>query len=412
MRQRPRLVMISLDAVSSDDLRTLLELPHFASLRSRGTLVRDVRSVFVSNTYPAHTSIITGMHPAGHGLTDNHRLPPGSRREKWRFSRHEIQAPTLYDRAAERGLSVCSILYPVTGGAGIRWNIPEVPGPMSIPRRAYTMLKAGSPGFLLASLLRFGWTFRGKGTAGLDDLTTRIAADALVRHKPDLLLLHLVDADSRKHDFGPASPEAVRAFERHDRRIGTLLEALRQAGTDADTAILVFSDHGCLPVERAVDPNRYLEDCGFIRKRRGRLLGFDAFFHCAGGSAFLRVYDPAKKEAVLQAAERFLEQPYVGRKLTAEELRISGMDREHVFGIEAADGCSFGKTHRGQHGYTPEREGYYPFYLAVPAPAAANAAESAGRTMSGGCITDICPLAAELLGIPLWEMDGVNRLRQ
>lgn len=412
MLHHPRLVMISLDAVSSGELETLLALPRFAALRKRGTLVTDVRSVFVSNTYPAHTSIITGVHPEKHRLTDNHRLPPGSTKEQWRYSRREIKAPTLYDRAAERGLSVCSLLYPVTGYAKIRWNIPEVPGPMSVPKRAWTMLGAGSPGFILSELVRLGWTFRGRGTAGLDDLMTRVAADALLRHKPDLLLLHLIDADTQKHRFGPQSPEAVHALERHDKRIGLVLDALRRAGTDRDTAILLFSDHGCLPVRQSVDPNEFLEDCGYIRRHQGKLAGYDAFFHNAGGSAFLRIYNEAKQAEILQAAKRLLDTAYTGRILTDREMRVSGMDGEYAFGIEAADGYSFGKRHLGQHGYTPEREGYYPFYLAVPAPDAEEADRLAGGTLTGGCITDICPLAAELLGIPAWEMDGINRLRR
>ncbi|MDD5603833.1 MAG: alkaline phosphatase family protein, partial [Eubacteriales bacterium] len=141
-----RLLLISLDAVTSGDLDILASLPNFSEIRRRGTLVKDVASVFISNTYPAHASVITGLHPTGHGLVENvvSTPPRGGRNEPpWRYKRKYIKAETLYDRATHHGMKVCSILYPSTGNANIRYNLPEIPGKMGMLRRAALMLLCG-----------------------------------------------------------------------------------------------------------------------------------------------------------------------------------------------------------------------------------------------------------------------------
>lgn len=406
MNAKKRLILLSLDAVSSDDLEILQGLPNFALLCKRGTLVKDVSSVLVSNTYPAHTSIITGVHPNKHGIIENVFLSPLREHPKWRYHVQNVKAPTLYDKAVEQGMKVCSILYPVTGGAKIPLHIPEIAGHMPLLKRIHLMLTTGSAGFLLSSLRRFGKQFSGMNEPALDNFTTSIAVDALIRHKPELLMLHLIDVDAQKHDYGPASEQAKDALHRQDERIGRLVRALKKAGTYDESGIIVFSDHGCLPVHTAVDPNDFLCSHGLVRKENGKVTACDAYFHNAGGTAYLRLYNPQKQGLVKHLTEELQGQPYVSRLLTAEEMRISGMDSHHILGIEAADGYSFGEEHLGQHGYGLKREGYYPFYLA------AGDGIPQGETISGGCIVDICPLAAQMLDIPIWRMDGINRIEQ
>lgn len=387
--------MISLDAVSSDDLAFLMEQPNFAKLRERSTLVRDVNSVFVSNTYPAHTSIITGVHPDKHGIIENVFLRLDYENEIWRYNSKLIKVPTLYQKAAGMGMKVCSILYPVTGGADIKYNFPEIPGTMSAAKRMCRMVGQGSKGFVISTLLR---NIKNKGTKQpeLDETTTQRACEILSGPKPELLMLHLIDTDDQKHRYGPDSEQAKESLRRHDRRIGRIIESLHDAGTYEETGIIIFSDHGCLPVHTAVNPNEFLERKGLIR---------DAYFHLAGGSAFLKLYNPEKEEEVLSVFEELIDEPYVRRGLTNSEMEISGMEAEYIAGIGAMEGYCFGKEHLGQHGYTLDRAGYFPFYMA------AGQGIEEGGILSGGCIVDICPLAADMLGIPGWEMEGRNQLR-
>lgn len=396
-------MMISLDAVDDADVDFLGTMPHFAGLCRAGTLVRRPESVFVSNTYPAHSSIITGDYPARHGLTENVRTQPGNPHPDWRCDAAELKVPTLYGKAAKAGLSVMSVLYPVTCGSGIRWNIPEVPGWMPLARRAVKMLGGGTPGFIFSAYFHDAGYLSRPDEPQLDNFTSHAAARALREKRPDLLLLHLIDTDRHKHIYGPRSAEAKESLRRHDGRLGLLLEAARETWPEEERAVIVFSDHGCLPVRQAVDPNDHLRRAGLIRQPARLAKDFDAFFHNAGGCTFLKIYRPERTDAALAVAAELLRGP-ASRMLTGEEMRLSGMDSQFLCGLEAADGVCFGKGHRGQHGYALHHPGYYPFYLA------AGPGVARGRVQTGGCIIDICPLAAHLLGIPLWDMDGTDRV--
>ena len=414
MNENRHLLMISLDAVSDEDVDFLLTQPNFAALRKRGTLARGVRSVFISNTYPVHTSVITGVAPAKHGLTENVRPGPWRKKPAWRCSRSEIAVPTLYDQAAAHGMTVCSVLCPVTAGARIDWNIPEIPGEADPFRLFCRMLAGGTPSFVLSEILRTLPRIRLPLPEQLDTFTACAAADALCRHRPNLTLLHLIDVDHQKHRFGPGSREAEAALRRQDGRLGLLTGALARAFPREDPAVLIFSDHGCLPVRAAADPNDILRQKGLIRRPGRKESDYDAFFHNAGGTAFLKILRKEKEEEVMSALEDVLCEPYAGRLLTREELLESGMGSDFCHGnfcrgnfcrgIEAADGFCFGEMHRGQHGYGLARAGYRVFYLA------AGGGVPAGGELSGGSVLDICPLAADLLSIPLWEMDGCDRL--
>jgi len=404
MGNAKHLMMVSFDAVDNQDLEALLSMPNFGALRKRAALARDVDSVFVSNTYPVHSSIITGVYPNRHGLIDNVKTQPGRQKPDWNVYARDVHARTLYQKAAEAGLSVCSLMYPVTTGADIRWNLPEVPGPMSLLQRAGKMLGGGSAMFVLSGVLRNAHYFKHATLSCLDDATTAMAADVLREKKPDLLLLHLIDVDDCKHRFGPRSPEAKAALARLDARLGKLLGAQAESFAPEDSAVIVFSDHGCLDVHDVLEPNAVLKEFGLIREPAKEPRDFDAFFHCAGGSAFVKVYDPVKLPRVRAAVDALLKMPAVRRELTEEEMRVSGFAREFAFGVEAADGFSFGEAHKGQHGYGLRREGYHPFYMAAGGKIREN------TTVYGGCVVDICPLAAGLMGLPLWEMEGKNRL--
>lgn len=398
------LIMVSFDAVSDGDLDILLEQPNLARLCRDGALMRQVDSVFVSNTYPAHVSIITGCLPARHGIVSNTRTEPGARWPDWRCDAREIQVPTLYQKAAEAGLSTCSVHFPVTYGTkSIRWHIPQIPGHMSFFRRILKMLHGNSPLFAMRSLLSALPSFRSFTVASLDDMTTRIACCSQRDYGPDLTLLHLLDVDDAKHRFGPQSDEARQALLRHDKRLGRILAAAERTYARGDWGVIVFSDHGCQPVHSSLDPNELLRRHGLIRGR-GAMAQHDAFFHNAGGTTFLTVLNERRRDEIWRAVAELESDASVARRIDDEEMARAGLKPQFACGFEAAKGYSFGEWHPGQHGYSLRQESYHAFYAAF------GPGLPPGKAGSGGCITDICPLAARLLGLPIWDMDGTERL--
>ena len=109
LQQVKHLAMISLDAVDNEDVAFLKTLPNFGALTRRSTLVEHVAPTFITNTYPIHSSIITGVYPHKHGLIENVKTQPGKGHPDWNTQAKLLRAPTLYQKAATAGLSVCSI---------------------------------------------------------------------------------------------------------------------------------------------------------------------------------------------------------------------------------------------------------------------------------------------------------------
>lgn len=389
--------MVSFDAVGSQDIDVLLTLPNFASLCARGTLVREVSSVFVSNTYPTHTTIQTGVLPRTHGIIDNDFKEPGQKGERWRFHVKYIQARTLIDEAAKAGKTVCTVLYPVTGGSpNIRFNFVEIAGHLPALLRIGRMLRYGSTGYVMSAFLRFGRLMLTRDHAGLDLFTTAIACDTIRRRKPDLTMVHLLNADLEKHHFGPDSPEARESLHQLDKRLGDLIASVEEAGLTDTTSIIVFSDHNCCAVHTAIKPNDVLLQSG---------LSFsDAYFHSAGGCCFLKLYNPQNKDRITAFVESYLKEPFVDRLLTPVEMNESGADREFAYGFAASPGYCFGNFEAGQHGYALDRDLYHTFYLA----AGKNVPQ--GDKKTGGSLLNICPLAVDLLGLTPWPMEGENLL--
>ena len=84
--------------------------PVLHQLARQGAFALSVRSVFPALTYPAHVSLVTGALLARHGVVHTSR---SSRR-------------TLWDAIRARGGTTAAVSWPVTVGAAIDWNVPDV----------------------------------------------------------------------------------------------------------------------------------------------------------------------------------------------------------------------------------------------------------------------------------------------
>lgn len=121
-----RLIILSLDAVGSEDLGFLKTLPNFKLLFENAAVCEKVESVYPSITYPAHTSIITGKKPVNHGVVNNTLIQPGREKPDWMWQRKYVKGTTLYDEAMKKGYKTAALLWPVTAKSRIHYNLPEV----------------------------------------------------------------------------------------------------------------------------------------------------------------------------------------------------------------------------------------------------------------------------------------------
>jgi predicted AlkP superfamily pyrophosphatase or phosphodiesterase len=416
-----QLVVISLDGLATADLETVRGLPAFRRLLRRGALCRRVRGVYPTQTYALHASALTGVRPARHGILANTRFQPGNERPEWFWYRSAIRAPTLYDRAMAAGLSTASLFWPTAGRSGQRWVLPEILPTRPGQSLAWRVLTAGTPLFILDMLRRYGSLLRGLDRFHLDNFTTATAAHLARSRRTDLLLVHLLDLDAVRHREGFQGPAVRRVLEEQNRRLGRILEAVRQADGRAHRAFVVFGDHAYLDSHTAVNLNTALARAGFVTlNRRGRCRDWLAWANTAEGSAHLYLRDPSDRTLRRRLAkwlEEFRADPLHGIEEVhrGAAIRRLGLGQAMDFVLEARPGFYFSPRlrpevsepapagHRACHGYRPERAGYTSLLVA------AGAGIRAGAELEEMSILDLGPTLAALLGLALPGAEGRAR---
>lgn len=387
--------MISFDAVGSKDVDSLLQMKAFSGLCKIGTLVREVNTVFVSNTYPIHASIVTGCQPYMHGIIDNTRPQPEKRVPDWYWYAKDFKVDTLFTAAHKKGLKVGSVLWPVTANASeIMYNMPEIFS-NTTKSQIEVSLRAGSKLFQLQEFVRHGHKLKRNHQPHLDNFVLSVALD-LLKKDLDLLFLHFADYDTTLHISG-FSTASQQALSRLDKRLEKLLEATQ---TMEDLTVIVLSDHAQLPIKETLNPNKLLEKAGLLTmNKKGQVSDYSCWFHCCGGSGFLIAKE--KNESILSRAKEALSQsPAFDRFLTDEELFLSG--HTHLpFGISAKEGYAFSYGHEAaNHGYTLDREKYKAFYLVSGKEINQNLA------LSGGSLLDVAPIVRRLLDLDMPKIQG------
>jgi predicted AlkP superfamily pyrophosphatase or phosphodiesterase len=127
----PLLVIISVDGLRPDYVTAAdahgAKLPNLRRFLKEGTFAEGVVGDVPTVTYPSHTTLVTGVWPAKHGILANSTFDPLQKNyQGWYWYVEDLRVPTLWDAAALAGRTTASVQWPVTVGAKITWNIPEV----------------------------------------------------------------------------------------------------------------------------------------------------------------------------------------------------------------------------------------------------------------------------------------------
>lgn len=420
--KRKRTVIVSLDAVGRRDMGFMLTLPNFSRIVREGFFCDRVYSVYPSLTYPAHTSIVTGRVPNRHGIISNTLLQPERSDPDWMYKRKYIRGTTLYDQAKKRGYRVATLLWPVTGGAKVDLNIPEVMVTRKFQNQVTACLSNGTPLYLLDLNRRFGKMRNGISQPALDDFLMASTEYTIKKYDPDLLMIHLTDVDTTRHNFGPEGPEVTEALKRHDRRLGDLLKWLSEKGSMDNTAFIVLGDHCQMAADRITYLNRLLADRGFLTVRDGRITDYRAVTKSCDGSAYLYINDAyAGDEAFLESLTDLLNEIKKDQKLGVEEIYTSeeaaemGADDSCFAMFEAKPGFYFldgtdtltetvneTRNHKmyGIHGCSPLKEENITFFAGFGA-----GIKKGARTESMH-LWDEGPTIAKLMGLYIPDADG------
>ena len=76
------------------------------------------------------------------------------------------------------------------------------------------------------------------------DFFADTAAAIIKKEKPNLTFIHLSEPDGVGHNIGHRTPEYYEELKRVDRRIGTIVQSVKDAGIEKETIIVISADHG------------------------------------------------------------------------------------------------------------------------------------------------------------------------
>lgn len=423
-KEPPLLVVISIDGLRPDYVTAADEhgakVPNLRRFLKKGAYADGVEGVVPTVTYPSHTTLMTGVWPAKHGILANTTFDPLQKNyQGWYWYAEDIRVPTLWDAAAKAGRTTASVQWPVTVGAHINWNIPEF-------WRANTdddlkLLRAvATPGLLAEAQTELG-PFSGgiDATVEADKIRGRYAVWILQKKRPNLLTLHLIALDHTEHETAPFSAEAVAVLEGLDAVIGTVREAAERLAPGR-AYVAVVSDHGFARAEAQLDLfPAFREAKLFTVDDKGKITDWKAMPWVTGGSAAIVLKDPGDAGTLAEVHElltKLAEDPANGidRVLEAAELHKRGGYPTASFFVSlkpgwrtgsALDGPVLSKTKLGgTHGELPDipdlRAAFFVVGPGVPA----------GRNLGIIDMRDIAPTLAHKVGLALPSADGRNRL--
>src|SRR5574337_1016038 len=129
-----RLVVLSADGMRPDFYRQPgkfgLKVPNLRELVESGASADAVESVYPSTTYPAHATLVTGVAPRAHGIYSHlTSLDPTEAVRPWHWFAQALDVPALWTVARVEGLKTAAVTWPVSAGAPIHYNLPEIWNP-------------------------------------------------------------------------------------------------------------------------------------------------------------------------------------------------------------------------------------------------------------------------------------------
>jgi len=410
-----RVVLVSVDGLRPDFYLDPeahgTELPTFRSLMREGVYAESVEGVYPTVTYPSHTSIVTGALPSRHGILNNYVFDENGRFDDWYWRADGIRVKTLWDVVPG---TTAALQWPVTVGAEIDFNFPEfwIPG-SDLPWGA-VMEKVASREILNEVGPLPAEPF---DEEPLEDLVFRAAERVLETYHPELLLVHVINTDTKQHRHGREHREVAAAFERVDRALGRLRSRIASLGLAGETLLVVTGDHGFIQTHTSIHMNARLREAGLLEAGPdGAVSSYRALAWPSGGSCSLILKDARDAEArrrVEALVAEMLAGPLGGVMVKVERADLDrlGAMPQALFALDAREGYIFGKNLEGPlltpsedlgyHGSLPSHPKMKTGFLMVGPRVRAGVAVPQMRQI------DIAPTVALWAGWELPEADGL-----
>jgi len=193
-----RVLIISLDGLRPESIAAA-PMPNLQALMQISAYTLSAQTIFPSATLPAHTSMLTGLCPAKHGVDWNDYLP----------EKGFAKGPSLFEIAHSAGLQTVMFV----GKEKLR----------QITEPANT------------DIFRY-----------INDRDVVIAQRITEEFPVDfgVMFVHFPTPDAMGHVYGWMSPQYISVVQRADEAIGTLLKDLDDHGLRQETIVIITADHG------------------------------------------------------------------------------------------------------------------------------------------------------------------------
>jgi predicted AlkP superfamily pyrophosphatase or phosphodiesterase len=338
-----KLLVISIDGLDArflTDPALRVKVPNIRRLMREGTSA-TVIGVTPSETWPANTSLVTGVAPWQHGIIANDQ-PDRPR------------TATLWDVAAKSGLKVAAVYWPATADANVAFNFPE----LRETRRGGSIefadvTQKSTPAGIVE---RVAGMFPSFDKQLWDDSSSaNVATYLLTTDSPDLVLVHMTEVDAEQHETTARSIYARDILETDDDLIGQMLRKISPG-----TIVAVVSDHGFENDSHVVRPRVMLSEAGIT----GRVEVADGLIGTRDPSAaayLRRMAGLGRKSGIAR------EVPMAEVRARAPSLRswVAAFDTIPDYIASDEDhGAAIGPgTHLGVHLFWPTRPGYRTVFI-------------------------------------------------
>ena len=411
----PMLLLISVDGMKPEAVIDAqshgLKVPNLRAFMADGAFSSGVRGVLPTLTYPSHTTLLTGASPAKHGIFDNTTFDPLLRNERgWYWYAEDIKVPTLWDAAAAANLKTANIYWPVSVGARITYNLPQIwrAGTDDDLKLQRALSTRGLEQELSAELGRYPGGM--EETVAQDEIRARFAIRLLEKKHPGFFTVYLTGLDTEEHASGPFSPKSNQTLERLDAVVGSLRASAEKAAPGRAT-VCVVSDHGFAAIEHDVNLYAAFREAGLFSVDKGnKVTDWKAMLWPAGGSAAVVLADPKDEQVrarVKALLDKLASEPANGidRIWSQEEVRQGGGFPNAAFLISLKIGYEMAYSlsmplitppgNLGMHGYVPERaEMRSSFFIVGPH-------IPTGKSLGEIDMRQIAPTLADVLHIKL-----------
>src|SRR5262245_44182113 len=408
------------DYVLQADARGL-KIPNLRRLLKEGAFATGVVGVTPTVTYPSHTTLVTGVSPAKHGITANTPFDPYSKNMGgWYWYAEDVKVPTLWEVAGKAGVVTASVDWPVTVGADIRFNIVQYWRASTPDDRKLT--RALSTKGLLSEAERTlgpypdGYDYE----LPADRRRGKFVAWVLEQKKPQLLTGYLSSLDEEQHHSAPYSATSKETLEGIDAIIGEIRAAANRA-TSGRYTFCVVSDHGHITADKELHLNAAFAEAGLLElDAQQKLKSWRAIGWASGGSFAVMLNDAKDQQARDRTREvlaRLASDPSNGIDRVAEGSEAAALNgfsgAAFVVGLKPgfrsgsalAGAVNRTGTAGGTHGYLPgRRDMEAAFFIVGPGIAA-------GRNLGRIDMRDVAPTLAGLLGVTLPGAEGTDRLQ-